>query len=144
MRKATKRFLLYLCRCRKFAARAAGSRDLRTNAETYRWNALSKRTLILVVVALVIVGALLHRESPRGGIVMTTGAMALYLLAQVRMTVNNLRHFRTVSGRRKVQAIVAVAMLLVLVSAWSTGSVYYFMLLVLLAADYLMTESTSA
>ena len=101
---------------------------------------MNKRKFILIVVAVIVVGALLHREFPQAGVVVTLAAVALYLLAGARRTVRYLRRFRAITARQRVQAIVALAMLVVMVSAWMTGSVYYFMLLVLLAADYLASQ----
>lgn len=104
---------------------------------------MTKRNLILIVVALIIVGALLQREFPRAGIVLTIIAMIFYLLAGAKQTVRILRGFRTARHQQRLQAAVAVTMLLVLVSAWMSGSVYNFILLVLLAADYLTTREES-
>lgn len=105
---------------------------------------MTKRKRILIVVALIIVGALLQREFPRAGIVLTIIAMMVYLIAEAKQSIRILKRFRSASPRERLQAAVAVTMLLVLVSAWMSGSVYHFILLVLLGAEYLATPEERA
>ena len=105
---------------------------------------MSGKSFILIIVGLVILGALLNRDYPAAGLVATLIALAFYLLVTARRTVSCLLHFRRMSRRRQVRAVISVAVLGLMLSAWFSGAVSYFMLLVLLAVDYMMYDSQSA
>lgn len=105
---------------------------------------MSGKSFILIIVGLVILGALLNRDYPAAGLIATLIALALYLLVTARRTVSCLFRFRTMSRRRQLRVIISVAVLGLMLSAWFSGAVSYFMLLVLLAVDYMMYDSRPA
>ena len=102
---------------------------------------MSGKSFVLIIVGLVVLGALLHRDYPAAGLVATLVALAVYLLVTVRRTVSCLLRFRRMPRRRQVRAVISLAVLGLMLSAWFSGVVSYFMLLVLLAADYMMYDS---
>ncbi len=105
---------------------------------------MSGKSFILIVVGLVVLGALLNRDYPAAGLAATLVALAFYLLGTVRRTVACLVRFRSMPRRRQARAVISVAVLSLLLSAWFSGAVSYFMLLVLLAADYMMYDTPAA
>ena len=105
---------------------------------------MSGKSFILIVVGLVVLGALLNRDYPAAGLAATLVALAFYLLGTVRRTVACLLRFRSMPRRRQARAVISVAVLSLLLSAWFSGAVSYFMLLVLLAADYMMYDTPGA
>ncbi len=104
---------------------------------------MSGKSFILTIVGLVVLGALLNRDYPAVGLAATLVALGGYLLVTSRRTVNALAHFRSMPRRCQARAIISVAVLLLMLSAWFSGVISYFMLLVLLAVDYMMYDNRS-
>ena len=104
---------------------------------------MSGKSFILIIVGLVVLGALLNRDYPAAGLVATLVALGGYLLMTSRRTITVLTHFGRSARRCRIRAIISVAVLVLMLSAWFSGAVSYFMLLVLLAVDYMMYDKRS-
>ena len=90
--------------------------------------AIPRKTAVAVVVVWTVLGALLGHDYPTAGLVVSLGSIGYYLL---------------LVGRRRIGYLLvatAACMLYVLIRAVLTGSVSYFLLLVVLAADYFVYD----
>lgn len=101
---------------------------------------MRRKDFILVVIGAIILGALVSREYPRFGFVFSLVVMAFYLMAGMRGVLSCVRRFRSASGRAKVCVGLAVATLLIIITALLGGGISYFLLLVVLAVDYLIYD----
>ena len=79
--------------------------------------AIPRKTAVAVVVVWTVLGALLEHDYPTAGLVVSLGSIGYYLL---------------LVGRRRIGYVLIRAVL--------TGSVSYFLLLVVLAADYFVYD----
>ena len=91
--------------------------------------AIPRKTAVAVVVVWTVLGALLGHDYPTAGLVVSLGSIGYYLLNLDRTT-----------ERQRLLVATAACMLYVLIRAVLTGSVSYFLLLVVLAADYFVYD----
>lgn len=99
------------------------------------------RNLIPIVVALTVVGALLHRDYTAAGRVVTLVAIGWYLAARLRVAVALGRRWKRIDVRGKARVAIYGAIAVIFVGGIVSGAVPSFALLVLLAADFLLTDN---
>jgi hypothetical protein len=105
---------------------------------------ITNRNMLLTVAIVFAAGALLRRVFPLAGLVVIACALLFYVLCRAGRAIRTIRNFSRASGAAKGLLFVWVGMAL---SAWSVvwaifrgGDVSYFLVLVLLAADFLLRQ----
>ena len=93
-----------------------------------------------VVVVWTVLGALLGHDYPTAGLVVSLGSIGYYLLLVGRRRIGYLLNLDRTTERQRLLVATAACMLYVLIRAVLTGSVSYFLLLVVLAADYFVYD----
>ena len=101
---------------------------------------IPKKTAVQGVVVLVVIGALLGRDCPLAGRIVSMCAVGGYLLLVGRRAVGYLFRFVSVSGERRALALTAIGMAGVFVHAAIAGKIPYFVLVLLLAVDYFVYD----
>lgn len=101
---------------------------------------LSRPVTAQLVAAVVIVGALLRKEYMETGHWVTVAAIATYLLFNLGRTVKTAPHFRSLSVKEKARVVIFGLLLYIAVDAAVTMSVSYFVVLILLAVDYMLED----
>ncbi len=99
-----------------------------------------KKTAVQGVVAIVVIGALLGRDYPLAGRIVSMCAVGGYLLLVGRRALGYLLRFASVTGERKVLALTALGMSGVFVHAAVAGRISYFPIVLLLAVDYFVYD----
>ena len=99
--------------------------------------AIPRKTAVAVVVVWTVLGALLGHDYPTAGLVVSLG---YYLLLVGRRRIGYLLNLDRTTERQRLLVATAACMLYVLIRAVLTGSVSYFLLLVVLAADYFVYD----
>lgn len=105
--------------------------------------AIPRKTAVAVVVVWTVLGALLGHDYPTAGLVVSLGSIGYYLLLVGRRRIGYLLNLDRTTERQRLLVATAACMLYVLIRAVLTGSVSYFLLLVVLAADYFVYDRTS-
>jgi len=100
-----------------------------------------KKNLILAVVGIVVVGALLSREYKAAGLIVSLVPVGCYILADIRRSVAYLVHFRNTGNTQRVKLLTYAVIIYIFVKAIITGEVSYFLLLVMLAVDYIIYDN---
>lgn len=101
---------------------------------------LPGKTVIQIVVAVTVVGALINHDYKLPGLIVSLIAVGFYLVLNLRMTVARLIHFRHTDRIGRVRLFTGIGILYIFISALVTGSVYYFLLLLMLGIDYLIFD----
>ncbi|WP_300283866.1 hypothetical protein [uncultured Alistipes sp.] len=101
---------------------------------------IPKKTAVQAVVAFVVIGALLGRECPLAGRIVSMCAVGGYLLLVGRRALGYLLRFGSVTAERRALALTALGMAGVFVHAAVAGTVSYFSLVLLLAVDYFVYD----
>ena len=96
--------------------------------------AIPRKTAVAVVVVWTVLGALLGHDYPTAGLVVSLGSIGYYLLLVGRRRIGYLLNLDRTTERQRLLVATAACMLYVLIRAVLTGSVSYFLLLVVLAA----------
>ena len=94
--------------------------------------AIPRKTAVAVVVVWTVLGA--------AGLVVSLGSIGYYLLLVGRRRIGYLLNLDRTTERQRLLVATAACMLYVLIRAVLTGSVSYFLLLVVLAADYFVYD----
>lgn len=102
--------------------------------------AVPRKTAAQVVVALIVIGALLGHDYPKSGLVVTLCAVGFYLLLVGRRRIGYLLRFGRIAGDQRVLVGTAACMLYVFARGAFAGTVSYFLLLILFAADYFIYD----
>ena len=95
--------------------------------------AIPRKTAVAVVVVWTVLGALLGHDYPTAGLVVSLGSIGYYLLLVGRRRIGYLLNLDRTTERQRLLVATAACMLYVLIRAVLTGSVSYFLLLVVLA-----------
>lgn len=96
---------------------------------------------LILVAAVVIIGAVFAKSAPEAGYWITLAGLGWYLIVNAVSFVGMLRRFSSLPSREKAHVlIVAVLFLLLLRALIFSRDLPYFMMLVLLAVDYLLQE----
>lgn len=98
-----------------------------------------KRSIILIV-AIVAVSGVVHRINSDIGYIATMLTLIYYLFSDIRRAVYYLKNFKQVATIKQVKAGTWVAMSIIVVSGFATVALPYFLILVLLASDYLIYD----
>lgn len=101
---------------------------------------VSLKNLIPALGALVVVGALLQRDFPTAGLIVTLIAVGVLLVVRFRRTVRGVRGFKRLPRLGKVRLITYTGLLYILLHALLAGEVSYFLLLLILAIEYLLDD----
>ncbi len=101
---------------------------------------MKRKDLILTVLAVLIGAALLGREYPVAGKVVIVTAMIFYLLVDVTRFISTARRLGKTRGTARARVVMWTVLLAITLMAAFGGKVSYFLLLVLLAVDYILTE----
>ncbi len=99
------------------------------------------KNFIPFIVAITVVGALLHRDYAVAGRVVMLVAIGMYLLARVKVALVLARKFRKVGAKEKGRVVIYGAIAAIFVGGLVTGTVASFSLLVLLAVDFVLTDN---
>jgi len=102
--------------------------------------AIPRKTAVAVVVVWTVLGALLGHDYPTAGLVVSLGSIGYYLLLVGRRRIGYLLNLDRTTERQRLPSAPGACMLYVLIRAVLTGSVSYFLLLVVLAADYFVYD----
>ena len=102
--------------------------------------AIPRKTAVAVVVVWTVLGALLGHDYPTAGLGVSLGSIGYYLLLVGRRRIGYLLNLDRTTERQRLLVATAACMLYVLIRAVLTGSVSYFLLLVVLAADYFVYD----
>ena len=102
--------------------------------------AIPRKTAVAVVIVWTVLGALLGHDYPTAGLVVSLGSIGYYLLLVGRRRIGYLLNLDRTTERQRLLVATAACMLYVLIRAVLTGSVSYFLLLVVLAADYFVYD----
>lgn len=106
---------------------------------------ITNQNLLLVVIILFATGALMRRIYPVAGLIIMACALSFYVLCGARRTFRTLSDFSGSPVKLKILALVWLGMSLLVVNIlWAIfweASVSYFLVLVLLAADFLMHQN---
>lgn len=107
----------------------------RTIPPPTRWSP----TVHLIITALIlIVGVLFRKGFPQAGHWITVAALGYYLVANVRAFGASVRRFAGLPLREKAHLAIVVVVAVLFVRAFFIFTVSYFLVLVLLAVDYLL------
>ena len=101
---------------------------------------LPGKTVIQIVVAVTVVGALINHDYKLAGLIVSLIAVGFYLALNLRMIVSYLIHFRRIDRISRIRLCTGVGILYIFISALITDSVYYFLLLLMLGIDYLIFD----
>ena len=100
---------------------------------------ISSKTLIQLVVVVIVVGALLHSKYPTAGLIVALCAIGVYLLRNLPTAIRDIRHFK--NRNAKVRLVTFTALLYILIHGAVTGTIPYFLLLLMLGIDYLIYDN---
>ena len=101
---------------------------------------MSTKNLIPVLGTVIVVGALVRRDFPLAGLVVTLSAVAILLAVRFRTMVHHVRRFKRLSRIGKVRLMTYVGLLYIFIHAVITGQVAYFLLLLILGIEYLIDD----
>ena len=102
---------------------------------------IASKTLIQIIVVVIVVGALLHHNYPIAGLSVALAAIGLYLLRNLRTCIRDIRRFKQLIRTAKVRLVTFTALLYILIHALVTGTIPYFLLLMMLGIDYLIYDN---
>lgn len=92
------------------------------------------------ILLVIVVGALVSRDFPRAGLVLTLLALGVYILRGLPSAVRCLGHFKVADTGLRLRTAREALMLVLAVSAAVSGDVWYFPILALLALDYITED----
>ena len=101
---------------------------------------ISPKTAIQAVVSGVVIGALLSRDYPKAGLVVSACFIAFYLGLTFRRRMCYLLHFVSGGIEKRFLAVSWLCTLYLLVAALVAGTVYNFFLLLALGLDYFLYD----
>ena len=101
---------------------------------------ISPKTAIQAVVSGVVIGALLSRDYPKEGLVVSACFIAFYLGLTFRRRMCYLLHFVSGGIEKRFLAVSWLCTLYLLVAALVAGTVYNFFLLLALGLDYFLYD----
>ncbi len=102
---------------------------------------ISSKTLIQLVVVVIVVGALLHSKYPTAGLIVALCAIGIYLIRNLSTAIRDVRHFKKLNRNAKVRLVTFTALLYILIHGAVTGTIPYFLLLLMLGIDYLIYDN---
>lgn len=102
---------------------------------------LQRKSIIQILVAVIVVGALLAREYEYAGLVLSMAAIAYYIAINSRAAVKNLRAFRRVGRLGKIKAAAYLVLVYIFIRAVLTYDIPYFLLLLIFGLEYLVYEN---
>ncbi len=100
----------------------------------------ARRNIILGVLGAIILGALLGREFPLAGLAVSASAIMAYVAMGARATVGRLRRWRSSGWEQRAQAAIPLIMLLAVAGSFFSHEMPYFIILVLLLAEYMIYD----
>ena len=100
---------------------------------------IASKTLIQIIVVVIVVGALLHHNYPIAGL--SVALAAIGLLRNLRTCIRDIRRFKQLTRTAKVRLVTFTALLYILIHALVTGTIPYFLLLMMLGIDYLIYDN---
>lgn len=103
-----------------------------------------RKTVIQLVLAATVIGALLYRDYRIAGLTVTLAAIGFYLIFNTRTAVPLVRRFRRTSNVERLKLTAYAALLYIFISGIVTHTIYYFLLLLILAIDYFLSDNPSA
>lgn len=101
---------------------------------------MSTKTLIPILGAVVVLGALIQRDFHLAGLIVSLCAVGMLLVLRAPVTVRGVRNFKSLSRIGKVQLVTYAALLYIFVSAIVIGQLSYFLLLLILGIEYLVGD----
>ena len=75
------------------------------------------------------------------GLSVALAAIGLYLLRNLRTCIRDIRRFKQLTRTAKVRLVTFTALLYILIHALVTGTIPYFLLLMMLGIDYLIYDN---
>lgn len=101
----------------------------------------NKKNLILTVLTVIVTGALLSRQYKTAGNIVALIPIGYYLAVNTRKAIIYLINFKRTDNYQKLSLISYSIIFYVFVNAVVTNRMYYFLLLVMLAIDYILYEN---
>ncbi len=101
---------------------------------------MSTKNLIPVLGTVIVVGALVQRDFPLAGLVVTLSAVATLLVVRFRTMVHHVRRLKSLSRIGKIRVMTYVGLLYIFIHAVIAGHVAYFLLLLILGIEYLIDD----
>lgn len=105
-----------------------------------KFTPLNAAANLIVAGAIVIAGAVLMNSRVAVGHWITVAGIGYYLLFNIRSAWNGIRRFSTLEPRAKAHTLIAVVMLFLFIRSIFIIGIPYFIILVLLAIEYLLLE----
>lgn len=99
------------------------------------------QALIRILVVVTVVGALLYRDYRMAGLVLTLCAVGFYLLFNTRSALRCAFRFRHIRGRQRLRLLTYVALLYIFIGGIVNNTIFYFLLLLVFAVDYLLYDN---
>ena len=99
---------------------------------------------LILVAAVVIAGAVFRKESPELGRWITAAGLAYYLILNLLPAAKAACRFRALEPRSKAHVLIVAALLFLFVKAVFQPDILYFVILVLLAVEYLLADPPKA
>ncbi len=101
---------------------------------------MNAKSLIPVLGAVIVVGALLQRDFPTAGLIVSLSAVGILLALRLKGTIRNIRCFKRLPRIGKVRVMTYAGLLYILVHALVSGEISYFLLLLILGIEYLIDD----
>lgn len=103
-----------------------------------------RKTLILIVVAVSVIGALIYHDCRTAGLIVSLLGIGAYLALELRFLIAGIIHFRKAGSAARIRLAVGIVLGYVFVSALAGGTVSYFLLLLALGVDYIVADRKKA